>query len=131
MMLAASVGHASEAREPIGDDKGALDNDALSQRLYALPLEARDAAHLEPRGCLAIRRLKRHDDRPLARAAEAGLAAGSLTAEIGIVHLDAALERSAVVVEAHHLGELGFDLPGGRLRGAETATEFDRGDALL
>ena len=30
-----------------------------------------------------------------------------------------------------HLGELGLDLPRGRLRGAQAPSELDRGDALL
>src|SRR6185295_4992712 len=118
-------------RKAIGDDEGAGRDDALGQRLDALSLEASDATHLEACRSLTVRRLKRHDDCPLARAAAARLAAGALATEIGVVHLDAALERGPVIVEAHNLCELGLDLPCGRLRGAETATELDRGDALL
>ena len=90
-MLAAGVGHATEAREPIGDDGRARRDDALGEALHAPALEAGDAAELEARGPL-LSGLNRHDDRLFAGTAAARLAAGALATEIGIVHLDTAIE---------------------------------------
>ena len=70
-------------------------------------------------------------DRLLAGAATPRLAARLLTTEIGIVHLDAAIEALVGNGEAHGLDEFHLDLPGGRLRHAEPAAQFNRGDALL
>src|SRR6478609_7098685 len=103
----------------------------LASDLMRLLLKRAMRRTLRRAGRFAVRGLKRHDDRPLAGAAAARLAAGALATEISIIHLDAPIERGAVVVEAHDLGKLGLDLPACGLRRSEAAAELDRGDALL
>ena len=50
----------------------------------------------QPRWLAAVDGLNRHDNRAFAGTAASCLAAGALAAEIGIVHLDAAIERLVV-----------------------------------
>src|SRR5215211_2504170 len=54
-----------------------------------------------------------------------------LTAEIGIVELNAARELRLGVALQHHLPELVLDGPGGALGHAEAAAQLDAGNALL
>ena len=128
---AAGIFDAVEALVAIGDHGRAWCDNALGQALDARPLETRDPTQLDASRPAPVIGLNRHDDRLLARAAAASLAATPGTAEIGIVHLDTPVEFVVFACCPHHLGELSFDLPGGRLRGAETAAELDGGDALL
>ena len=128
---AAGVGNAAKAFEPVGEDGGAFGDDFLGHALHPLSLEAGDAAQLDPPGAAILRGLNRHDNRLLARAAAPRLAARVLTTEIGIIHLDPAIEPHALAGDAHDLGELGLDLPGRRLRDAEPAAELNRADPLL
>lgn len=79
----------------------------------------------------SISRLNRHHNRLLAGSTAARFAAAVFATEVGVIHLDAALEPLLLARDAHDLGELGLDLPGGRLRHPEAAAELDRGDALL
>ena len=130
-MRAAGVRDASEADEPVGHHPRTRRDDALRKALHATALEACDAPQLDPARPAVVGRLDRHDDRLLAWAAATGLSAAALAAEIGVVHLDPPVERRAVVGDAHHLGELGLDLPRRGLRDAEPAAQLDRGDALL
>src|SRR3954451_13486211 len=68
----------------------------------------------------------------LARSTAAALAAaGALPAEVGVVDLDAPAKPLLGVTFQHDLRQLVLDLPGGGLGDAETAAEFDAGDALL
>ena len=52
-------------------------------------------------------------------------------ADVGVVHLDGALQSLARVPLEHDLRELVFHDPGRRLGDAEPATQFDAGDAFL
>jgi hypothetical protein len=55
----------------------------------------------------------------------------ALAAEIGVVHLDAAIERLLVVAFHHHLRELVVDHPGGVVGDAKPTRQLEARDALL
>jgi hypothetical protein len=93
--------------------------------------EARDPTQLQAHWLTRGRGLDGGNKRRLAGSATASLAAGPFAADIGVVHLDAPLQWLAGVAFHHHLRQLVLDLPGGGLRHAEAAAQFDAGDALL
>jgi len=82
------IGDASEAGQAVGEDSRADSDHPLSQGLYTLALEARDASDLDPFGLAVVRSLDGRDNRRLAGAATPGLSAGPLAAQIRIIHLD-------------------------------------------
>src|SRR5271154_228829 len=57
--------------------------------------------------------------------------AGPGAADIGVVHLDVALQAFAGVALQHDLSELVLHHPSGRLGDAKASAEFDTGNALL
>ena len=126
---AASVCQPSKAAKTISHDCGAGRDDPFGEALNAGAFETGDAADLEAQRPPVAIRLNGRDHRLLAGAAD--LAAAALAAQVGVVHLDPALQRDSVVHDPHHLGKLGLDLPGRGLCDAEAAPQFDRGDALL
>lgn len=119
------------AAQPVGDHLGAGRQPASRAARDLALCEALDRGQLElARLPLGAGRDRRHEGRLAGRAA-APLAARTHPAEIGVVHLDPAVERGVRLAPRHHRHDLLLHRPGGRLLDPETAAELDRRDAVL
>src|SRR5262245_17110253 len=125
------VRNAIEAAEPVGDDPGTAHCDPASDFLDVLLREPPYAPQLHALRLAIGGGLDGGDKWCFSRAAASALAAAALPAEIGIVHLDAALERLLLVPLQHHLPELVVHRPGRVVADIDAPRQLERRDALL
>ena len=116
---------------PSSDDAGAARYDPPGDFLDVLLCEPPQAPQLHAVGLAVLGGLDRGEERRLARAAASSLACAALAAEVGIVHLDAAVERLVLVALQHHLPELVVPRPGGVVADVEAPWQLERRDTLL
>ena len=93
--------------------------------------ETRHTPELEANRPGRSRGLNRRDEWGLASGASSTPGPGALTAETGVVDLDATGQLPGSIAFEHDLRELVPDLPCRGLGDAEAAAELDAGDALL
>src|SRR6202012_1696687 len=93
--------------------------------------EACHPAQLDANRLAVIGGFDRPDERGLALPPAPALAAGAFPADIGVIDLDAPGHLLGSIAFEHPLRQLVLDLPRRGLSDAETAAQFDAGDALL
>src|SRR3954467_9353996 len=130
-MRTPGVGDAAETLKAVADDRAGRVKAALGEAGDCRCTEAGDPTQLQSNRLSLGGCLDRDDKRCLARGPSTPLAAGALTAEIGVIDLDPAGEALGRVSFKRDLLQLVFDLPGGGLRHAKATAQFDAGNALL
>ena len=126
----AHAAHGGEAAQAIGDQGRWSGQGLLSEDLDGILGEG-PLRQTHQDGLPGFGGLNRHHEGDLVLRAPAGLAAGALATEVGVVGLDAAGQLPVPLAQEHHLHELVLDQPGGGVGHIEVALEFQRRDVVL
>src|SRR3954466_3870944 len=116
--------------EPVGDETAGRGQVLADELLDLLLAEALDRQELDLARPAVVAGRHRRDERPLAGGAAAVLAR-TAAAQVGVVHLDPAVEALGVLAARHHRHDLLLQRPGVGLLDAEPASKLDRADAVL
>lgn len=129
-MLAAHRRDSREAGQTIGEDDRARQKTGAGIACDLPLLETSDTTQMHFDRPAVVRRLNGGDERGLVMRATSALA-GHLTAEVGIVDLDAVAESVLLTALEHHLHQFVLHSPGGVVLDAEVTRELHRRQALL
>lgn len=118
-----------EACQTVGDDRGGPGDMGAAELGHGRE-PVRDGRQTDAVR-LAAQHLHRHDEWHLVLRASAGPAAGALSTQVRVIHLDAAGELPILLDEVHGLADLVLEHPGRGVEDAELAVQLQGRDAVL
>ena len=128
---ASGLGDGTEAAQAVADHVTGWVEAAFGEFGHRVAAELGDPAQLDVNRLAFLGGLDGGDERRFAARTTAAFATRALAADVRVIDLDTAGQTRLGVTFEHDLLQLVFDFPGGCLRHAQAAAEFDAGDPLF
>lgn len=125
-MGASGHGDGGKAGQSVGEHRAAGGQRGFGPLGDGLEAETRHGGELGAQRMAVIAERDSGDERDLVLRAPTGLAAGALTAEVGVIDLDLAFEHVALLAFGHRLHQLVVDKPRGGVAHPQLSLERER-----
>ena len=131
LMRTPRLGYATKAAQAVADHRTVRGEAGFGESGDRVGAKTHHTPELEANRFTVSSGLDRYDEWSFPLCTTSALAAGALTADVGVIDLDAPGQLLGSIAFEHDLRQLVFDFPYRGLGDAEAAAKFNAGDALL